>query len=94
MRSPIEAQGSVIRVLIHLRFPGAFGVPDQTLPVRLTLREGFARSADQARRKILDLVGRGQAFGLEVLEHAEPRSFEPKRVVLVATWEEEEGPVL
>lgn len=94
MKGPTEAQGSVIRVLMHLRFPGAFGVPEQTLPVRLTLRDGFARTADQARRKILDLVRRGQAFALDVVENPEPWSVEPERVVLVATWEEEEGPVL
>lgn len=89
MKESVGKGDPVIRVLLHVRYPAAFGFEEQTLPVRLTLREGFARTADQARRKILDLVSRDQDFTLNVMEQSEPFEFRPEQVVLVATWEEE-----
>lgn len=74
---------------MHIRYPPAFGLEEETLPVRLTLRDGFARTADQARRKILDLVERGQEFSLDAREREEPFSFQPDQVALVATWSED-----
>ncbi len=73
---------------MHVRYPPAFGLEEETLPVRFTLRGGFARTADQARRKILDLVARGQEFTLDVVERDEPFAFQPDQVTLVATWAE------
>jgi hypothetical protein len=91
MTAPADGSGTRIKVLMHIHYPAAFGFPEQTLPVRLTLRDGFARTADQARRKILDLVGRDQAFALEVVEQSDPFEFDPDRVRMVATWEEGDG---
>lgn len=89
MTAPAQPRGACIRVLMHIRYPAAFGFEEETLPVRFTLRGGFAQTADQARRKILDLVERDQEFSLDVMEQPEPYDFQPERVVLVATWEEE-----
>lgn len=88
MKGPTGEEGPVIRALLHVRHDPAFGLPEETVPVHLTLREDFARTADQARRKILDLVERGQEFSLGDRNRSEPYAFDPDRVVLVATWEE------
>jgi len=86
MTGPSPAAQGSIRVLLHLRRPAEFGLESRVHAVHLTLRDGFARSADQARRKILDLVRRGQSFDLAVHEQADPVTVAPELVELVAAW--------
>ena len=89
MREAGDPGGVRIRVQIQQRYPAQFGLPETVHPEQFILSEGFARTADQARRKILDLVERGQTFELDGVGTDAPREFRPERVVLVATWEEE-----
>lgn len=89
MKGSTEGQGTAIRALLEIRVEAAFGLPEETVAIRLTLTEDFARTADQARRKILDLVERGQEFALESRERDEAYTVRPDRVVTVATWEAE-----
>jgi hypothetical protein len=89
VKGSTEGQGTAIRALLEIRVEAAFGLPEETVAIRLTLTEDFARTADQARRKILDLVERGQEFALESRERDEAYAFRPEQVVMVATWEAE-----
>ena len=97
MGVPIKWHGSYVFVpkpkpkSIHVRivsvYPPAFGLPEETTDLTLELRPEFARTPDEAHRRINEALAGDEVFEIPVVDSEVPVRFSPDVVRMVVVWE-------